>query len=88
MQIRLSPEAAASGPGGRHADLTRALLRGYGLSGADETHAVRLIGSVVHGFAGLERGGSFDHSSPPPDRTWPRILDGVDTVLRSWAAPS
>jgi AcrR family transcriptional regulator len=84
-RLRLSPEAAASGPGGRHADLTRAILRGYGLTGADQTHAVRLIGSVVHGFTSLELGGSFDHSDPPPDRTWPRILDGVDDMLRSWA---
>ena len=38
---------------------------------------MRLIGSVVHGFASLELAGSFDHSDPPPDRTWPRILDGV-----------
>ena len=85
MQVRLSPEAEAAGPGGRHADLTRAILRGYGLEGDDETHAVRLIGSVVHGFASLELGGSFDHSAPPPDRTWPRILDGVDDMLRAWA---
>jgi AcrR family transcriptional regulator len=84
MQLRLSPEAAASGPGGRHADLTRAVLRGYGLTGDDETHAVRLIGSVVHGFAGLELGGGFDHSAPPPDETWPRIIDGVDDMLRAW----
>ena len=33
----------------------------------------------------LELGGSFDHSAPPPDRTWPRILDGVDDMLRAWA---
>jgi AcrR family transcriptional regulator len=85
MQIRLGPEAAASGPGARHADLTRAILRGYGLTPADETHAVRLIGSVVNGFTALELGGGFDHSAPSPDRTWPRILDGVDDMLRSWA---
>jgi hypothetical protein len=85
MQARLSPEAAASGPGGRHADLARAVLRGYGLREADETHAVRLIGSVVRGFTVLELSGGFDHSTPPPDDTWPRILDGVDAVLRSWA---
>lgn len=86
MQVRLSPEAAAAGPGARHAELTRAILRGYGLSSTDETHAVRLIGSVVNGFIALELGGGFDHSAPPADRTWPRILDGVDDMLRSWAA--
>lgn len=84
-RLRLSPEAAASGPGGRHADLTRAVLRGYGLTGVDQTHAVRLIGSVVHGFTSLELAGGFDHSPPTPDRTWPRILDGVDDMIRSWA---
>jgi AcrR family transcriptional regulator len=85
-QVRLSPEAAASGPGGRHAELTRAMLRGYGLTPTDETHAVRLVGSVLRGFTALELGGGFDHSAPSPDRTWPRILDGVDDMLRSWAS--
>ena len=65
--------------------LTRAILRGYGLTGDDQTHAVRLIGSLLHGYASLELAGSFDHSDPPGDMTWPRILDGLDHMLRTWA---
>lgn len=83
-RLRLDAEAAATSAGGRHAAMTRAILRGYGLAGDDETHAVRLIGSVLHGYTSLELAGSFDHSGPPGDQTWPRILDTLDRTLRSW----
>jgi hypothetical protein len=61
------------------------VLRGYGLGGPDQTHAVRLVGSVVHGFTSLELAGGFDASEPDPEASWHRALDGVDLVLRSWA---
>jgi AcrR family transcriptional regulator len=83
-RLRLDAGTAAASAGGRHAAITRAILRGYGLAGDDETHAVRLIGSVLHGYASLELAGSFDHSDPPGDKTWPRILDGLDHMLRTW----
>ncbi|QNN52112.1 TetR/AcrR family transcriptional regulator [Nocardioides mesophilus] len=83
-RLRLDATTAAASAGGRHAALTRAILRGYGLAGDDETHAVRLVGSVLHGYASLELAGSFDHSDPPGDTTWPRILDGLDRMLRTW----
>lgn len=84
-RLRLDADTAAASAGGRHAALTRAILRGYRLTGDDETHAVRLVGSVLHGYASLELAGSFDHSEPPSDVTWPRILDGLDRMLRTWA---
>lgn len=83
-QRRLSPAAAAASAGGRIADLARAVLCGYGLSAADETHAVRLLGSTINGFIGLEAGGGFDHSAPPAGTSWTRVLDAVDTSLRNW----
>jgi AcrR family transcriptional regulator len=83
-RLRLDAGTAAASAGGRHAAITRAILRGYGLAGDDETHAVRLIGSVLHGYASLELAGSFDHSDPPGDKTWSRILDGLDRMLRTW----
>lgn len=83
-RLRLDRETAAASAGARHAALTRAILRGYGLGGDDETHAVRLIGSVLHGYATLELAGSFDHSDPPSDTTWPWILDGLDRMMRTW----
>jgi AcrR family transcriptional regulator len=86
-QLRLGPEAAAASAGGRHAQMMRAILRGYDLTEPDQTHAVRLLGSVFHGYVTLELGGSFSHSAPGTQETWPRILDALDALLRNWPAP-
>lgn len=85
---RLDAATAAASAGPRHAEMTRAILRGYDLTGDDQTHAVRLLGSVVHGYLSLELDGAFSHSAPSSDVSWLRILDGLDTLLRSWPAPS
>ncbi|MEU6735664.1 WHG domain-containing protein [Streptomyces physcomitrii] len=88
-QLRLAPEDAAASAGPRHSRMMRAILRGYDLTEPDQTHAVRLLGSVFHGFVTMEGGGSFDHSSPAAAETWPRILDALDALLRNWpAAPT
>ncbi|GGW77146.1 TetR/AcrR family transcriptional regulator [Streptomyces caelestis] len=86
-QLRLDSETAAASAGVRHAQMTRALLRGYDLPEPDQTHAVRLLGSVFHGYVSLEMGGGFSHSAPDTDDTWARILDALDTLLRNWPAP-
>ncbi|WP_369194697.1 TetR/AcrR family transcriptional regulator [Streptomyces djakartensis] len=86
-QLRLDPQTAAASAGVRHARMTRALLRGYDLTEPDQTHAVRLLGSVFHGYVSLELGGGFSHSAPDTDATWARILDALDTLLRNWPAP-
>ncbi|MCQ9135384.1 MULTISPECIES: TetR/AcrR family transcriptional regulator [Streptomyces] len=83
-QLRLDPEAAAASAGGRHARMTRAILRGYDLAEPDQTHAVRLLGSVFHGYVSLEMGGGFSHSAPDTQETWTRILDALDVLLRTW----
>ncbi|MFH9616388.1 TetR/AcrR family transcriptional regulator [Streptomyces pratensis] len=85
-QLRLDPDAAAASAGGRHARMTRAILRGYDLTEPDQTHAVRLLGSVFHGYISLESGGSFSHSAPSTQETWPRVLDALDALLRNWPA--
>ncbi|MFJ7178226.1 TetR/AcrR family transcriptional regulator [Streptomyces massasporeus] len=88
-QLRLDPRTAAASAGVRHAQMTRALLRGYDLKEPDQTHAVRLLGSVFHGYVSLELGGGFSHSAPDTEETWARILDALDTLLRNWpAAPT
>ncbi|KNE81541.1 MULTISPECIES: TetR/AcrR family transcriptional regulator [Streptomyces] len=86
-QLRLDPGTAAASAGPRHSGMTRAVLRGYDLTEPDQTHAVRLLGSVFHGFVTLETGGAFSHSAPGPQDTWPRILDALDALLRNWPAP-
>ncbi|MEU6390445.1 WHG domain-containing protein [Streptomyces sp. NPDC046939] len=83
-QFRLDPDAAAASAGPRHSRMTRALLRGYDLAEPDQTHAVRLLGSVFHGYVSLEMSGSFSHSAPDTDETWLRTLDALDALLRNW----
>ncbi|MFE3598295.1 TetR/AcrR family transcriptional regulator [Streptomyces sp. NPDC059142] len=86
-QFRLDPEAAAASAGGRHAQMSRAILRGYDLTEPDQTHAVRLLGSVFHGFVSLELAGGFSHSAPGAQESWTWTLDHLDTLLRSWSTP-
>ena len=40
-------------------DAVVAALRGYGLTGDDETHAVRVVRAALHGFISLEASGGF-----------------------------
>ncbi|MEU6709062.1 TetR/AcrR family transcriptional regulator [Streptomyces wuyuanensis] len=86
-RFRLDPEAAAAGAGPRHAQMTRAILRGYDLTEPDRTHAVRLLGSVFHGYVSLELAGGFSHSAPDSQESWSRALDALDALLRNWPAP-
>ena len=83
-QLRLDPETAAVSAGGRHAQMLRAILRGYDLTEPDQTNAVRLLGSVFHGYVSLEMGGGFSHSAPDTQETWLQILDALDALLRNW----
>ena len=83
-RLRLDPQTAAASAGARHAQMARAVLRGYDLAEPDQTHAVRLMGSTFHGFVSLELAGGFDHSTPGPQESWDRIIDALDLLLRSW----
>jgi hypothetical protein len=85
--LRLDPETAAASAGVRHAQMMRAILRGYDLTEPDQTHAVRLLGSVFHGYVSLEMQGGFSHSAPDSQESWSRILDSLDATLRNWPAP-
>ncbi|MEU8893852.1 WHG domain-containing protein [Streptomyces sp. NPDC048442] len=86
-QFRLDPQTAAASAGVRHSQMTRAILRGYDLTEPDQTHAVRLIGSVFHGYVSLEMAGGFSHSAPDSQESWSRSLDALDALLRNWPAP-
>lgn len=85
---RLDAETAARSAGSRHSQMTRAILRGYELGERDETHAVRLIGSTFQGFVTLESSGGFDHSDPPADESWERIIDALHQLLQNWPHPA
>jgi Tetracyclin repressor-like, C-terminal domain len=64
--------------------MMRAVMRGYGLTNLDETHAVRLLGSVFHGYASLESAGAFSHSTSDGEDSWSRILEVLDSMLTNW----
>ncbi|MEV4556328.1 TetR/AcrR family transcriptional regulator [Kitasatospora sp. NPDC049285] len=85
-RLRLDPETAAASAGVRHAQLTRAILRGYHLTEPAETHAVRLLGSVFHGYISLESGGGFAHTPVDPQQSWDWIVDSLDALLTARAS--
>ncbi|MGD1218574.1 TetR/AcrR family transcriptional regulator [Streptomyces krungchingensis] len=82
-QLRLDPETAAASAGVKHAQMMRAILRGYDLTEPEQTHAVRLMGSVFHGYVSLETAGGFSHSAPDSEESWSWVLDHLDGLLRS-----
>ncbi|MCZ4509340.1 TetR-like C-terminal domain-containing protein [Streptomyces sp. ActVer] len=83
-RLRLDPETAAASAGVRHSQMTRAILRGYDLTEPDQTHAVRMLGSVFHGYVSLEMAGCFSHTALPSQESWAWTLDALDTLLRTW----
>jgi AcrR family transcriptional regulator len=86
-RLPLDPQTAAGSAGVRHAQMSRAILRGYHLAEPDQTHAVRLLGSVFHGYVSLETAGGFSHSAPDSQQSWERIVDALDALLRNWPSP-
>lgn len=59
-----------------------AVLHGYRLDPADEVHALRLLRSVLHGFATLEAADGFQMSTDV-DTSFAWVLDVVDHGLRT-----
>ncbi|MFJ9648553.1 TetR/AcrR family transcriptional regulator [Streptomyces sp. NPDC101206] len=86
-QFPLDTDTALASAGVRHARMTRAILRGYDLVEPEQTHAVRMLGSVFHGYVSLEKAGGFSHSSPDSQESWDRIIDALDALLRAWPTP-
>ncbi|MFJ2868879.1 TetR/AcrR family transcriptional regulator [Kitasatospora sp. NPDC087314] len=86
-RLRLDHATAAASAGVRHAQMSRALLRGYDLAEPDQTHAVRMLGSVFHGYISLEAAGGFSHTAVDPQASWTWIIDSLDALLRQGAVP-
>lgn len=86
-RLRLDPETAAASAGVRHAQMARAILRGYDLAEPDQTHAVRMLGSAFHGYISLEMAGGFEHSAPGSQQSWDWLVDRLDATLRNPATP-
>ncbi|MER6445954.1 TetR family transcriptional regulator [Streptomyces venezuelae] len=86
-RLRLDPQTAAASAGVRHAQMTRAILRGYDLTEPDQTHAVRMLGSVFHGYASLEAAGGFSHTAVDSQDSWAWTLESLDAMLRQRGTP-
>ena len=86
-RMRLDAETAAGSAAVRHSQMTRAILRGYDLAEPDETDAVRMLGSVFHGFVSLETAGGFSHTPRDVEASWTRTLDALDAALQNWPPP-
>jgi AcrR family transcriptional regulator len=80
-QFKLDPETAATSAAPRHAEMTRAILRGYDLPEPDQTDAVRFLGSTFHGYVSLELAGAFRHTPREADTSWAWALDTLDFAL-------
>jgi AcrR family transcriptional regulator len=74
---------AAVAAGRRHAQVLRTVLASYRLDDPAQTHAIRLLGSLVHGYVSLELAGSFEHSEPSSGESWTYVVDVLDRLLRS-----
>ncbi len=83
-QMTLEPDVAEQSAARRHADMTRAILRGYALSEPDETDAVRLLHATFHGYVLLERGGAFSHGTRSTAASWDSALDALHFTLSHW----
>ncbi|HEY9410901.1 MAG TPA: WHG domain-containing protein [Jiangellaceae bacterium] len=78
--------AAAITAGRRNADLALAVVRSYGIAKTNETYAVRLMSSLIHGYITLELAGTFAHSDPSSETTWSDVLEDLDRTLNRIAA--
>lgn len=58
------PDAEVQRAGAAVVEVALAVLRGYGLEGAQAIHATRLLRATLHGFATLESAGGFGLELP------------------------
>lgn len=70
--------------GVRHADLSRAVIRGYPVPERALDDAVRFLGATLRGFSDLERAGAFARSAPQADPIWETAVAAVDAALAHW----
>jgi AcrR family transcriptional regulator len=84
LQRRAGADAVAAPAARRIVRVNDAVLLGYGITGDDRTHVIRIVGSALNGFLNLERFGSFDHSSPAAEQSWHELLDSLHLLLTHW----
>jgi len=79
------PEDPLIAAGQRVVDSWSAMLRGYQIDPGQEPHALRMLRTVLHGYASLEVTGGFQFSTDIDDSfTW--MIAFIDQGLRAAAA--
>ena len=68
-------------------DAIIAALSGYGLSGDDAIHAIRVVRAALHGFVSLEQLGGF-RIPISLDETYDRLVAMLDRSLSGGSSPS
>jgi len=68
-------------------DVVFALVRSYGLEGADAVHAIRILRSGLHGFVAQQAAGGFGMPESV-DETFQRLVEVLDGAFTSWGRPS
>lgn len=79
QQPRPEPELAAAGA--RTIEVIMAVLRGYGLAGAEAVHATRCLRAAMHGFASLQISGGFQLAEDV-DESHRRLTDAMVAGIR------
>ncbi|GAA1936660.1 TetR/AcrR family transcriptional regulator [Kitasatospora viridis] len=83
-QLQFEPEEVADSPGFRRGvELTRGVLRGYGLTEPDLTDAGRLLRASFHGYIHLELNQGFADSRVV-EESWHRSLEALHVALDNW----
>lgn len=65
-------------------DVAFAIMRSYGLEGADAVHGIRILRSALHGFVTQKAAGGFGMPESI-DETFDRIIDVLDVAFTTWA---
>lgn len=65
-------------------DVAFAIMRSYGLEGADAVHGIRILRSALHGFVTQHAAGGFGLPEAI-DETFDRIIDVLDVAFATWA---
>lgn len=61
-------------------DVVFAVMRGYGLDGADAVHAIRALRAALHGFVTMEAGGGFGMPEDV-DESYRRLVGALDAAF-------
>lgn len=87
--MQRAPEARYAEPAtaaGELVDAIAAALSGYGLSGDDAIHAIRVVRASLHGFVSLEQLGGF-RIPISLDETFERLVTMLDRSLSEPVSP-